>query len=578
MASADLVVNIVTKMAGNGLQDAEKQTSKFKSGLASASRVAGVALLGIGAAAFKAADAAAEDAKSQALLANSMKNAAGATKGQIASTEDWIDAQSRATGVADDELRPALATLVRTTGDVTKSQGLLKKAMDISAATGKPLSSVTAAIAKGYSGNTSALSRLVPGISKAAIESGKFGRVLGEVAKKTKGAAGDAAKTAAGQMQVFKNSLQETQEAAGQALLPALQGLMKLLVPMGHWAQDHGTMFTIIAGGIAAMAIAVIALNAALKIYNMVTAITAIVSKAAWLSALGPIALVVAAVVAVIAIVVILWNKFPPFKNAVMAAWGAIQRGAKAVWNAIKTIGKVAGNVFGWIKSHWKLLAAILGGPFIAATILIISKWDKIKAKIKAVLDWMKSAVRAAVSIIAAVWDRIRDKSHAVWEAIKGKVGSVIGSIKNIVQGLWDTASSVFGRIGDAWANLVGKLHLPGGLQSLLTNPFNALKTAIDQVVSAVQSLIGWLGRIHVPKISLPHIPGLGKAAPPPAVPGGLGAAAAPAVPTARAGGGSGGTGGTVINIYGAVDPESTARQVRRILAGHDRRVGLRVS
>ena len=108
-ASADLVVNIVTKVSGNGMADAEKQTSKFRSGLSAASKVAGAALLGIAAAGISAAKAAAEDAQGQAILANSMRNAAGASKEQIKATEDWITAQSKATGVADGGfIRPAL--------------------------------------------------------------------------------------------------------------------------------------------------------------------------------------------------------------------------------------------------------------------------------------------------------------------------------------------------------------------------------------------------------------------------------------------------------------------------------------
>src|SRR5262245_29054794 len=245
------------------MEHATQQTSKFKSGLATASKVAGAALLGVGAAAISAANAAAQDQQSQTLLANSMRNAAGASKDQIAATEDWIDAQSRATGVADDELRPALGTLVRATGDVAKSQKALKVAMDVSAATGKPLESVAAAMAKGFNGNTSALARLVPGISQAAIKSGNFSRVMDEVAKKTDGAAEAAGNTAAGKMKRFQNALSETQEAAGAALLPVLTRLSGLLVKLGQWAQDHGTMFTVIAAGVAVLAVAIIALNAA---------------------------------------------------------------------------------------------------------------------------------------------------------------------------------------------------------------------------------------------------------------------------------------------------------------------------
>ena len=50
--------------------------------------------------------------------------------------EDYISATSRATGVTDDELRPAMANLVRATGDVTEAQDLMATAMDISCCPG----------------------------------------------------------------------------------------------------------------------------------------------------------------------------------------------------------------------------------------------------------------------------------------------------------------------------------------------------------------------------------------------------------------------------------------------------------
>jgi len=49
------------------------------------------------------------------------------------------------------------------------------------------------------------------------------------------------------------------------------------------------------------------------------------------------------------------------------------------------------------------------------------------------------------------------------------------------------------------------------------------------------------------------------------------------APPVARTTGArAGASGAGIINVYvsGAVDPESTARQVKRILTGHERRIG----
>jgi hypothetical protein len=88
-------------------------------------------------------------------------------------------------------------------------------------------------------------------------------------------------------------------------------------------------------------------------------------------------------------------------------------------------------------------------------------------------------------------------------------------------------------------------------------------------VSGAVQSLIGWLSRIHVPKISLPHIGGKSvTGATAPGVPMGASTRGLSAQAAAS-------TGGVTINITGALDPEGVARQVQRLLANHDRRVGL---
>ncbi len=78
-----------------------------------AGRIAGQVLAGglllAGAAAVKATKAAAEDEAAQSQLAQQLRAGGGRVDGQIASTEAWIAAQGKATGITDDELRPALA-------------------------------------------------------------------------------------------------------------------------------------------------------------------------------------------------------------------------------------------------------------------------------------------------------------------------------------------------------------------------------------------------------------------------------------------------------------------------------------
>ena len=107
-----------------------------------------------------AAKAAVEEQKSAALLAQQLQNTLGANNQLIASVEESIKAMSLNAAVADDELRPAFAQLVRATQDVDTATSMLQLALDVSAGTGRDLQSVTIALSKAYQGNTTALSRL----------------------------------------------------------------------------------------------------------------------------------------------------------------------------------------------------------------------------------------------------------------------------------------------------------------------------------------------------------------------------------------------------------------------------------
>ena len=93
--------------------------------------------------AIEGVKAAIEDEAAQKRLATALKNVTDVTDEQIAAIEEQILKTSLATGVADDKLRPALQRLTVATQDVTKSQDLLKLALDISAATGKDVESVS---------------------------------------------------------------------------------------------------------------------------------------------------------------------------------------------------------------------------------------------------------------------------------------------------------------------------------------------------------------------------------------------------------------------------------------------------
>ena len=190
---------------------------------AAAAAAAGTYAIKIGVEGVKAAI---EDEKAQTQLALALENATGATKAQIAATEQSILQMSLATGVADDQLRPALGRLVRSTGDTEKAQQLLAQALDISAATGKPLETVAAALSKGFDGNTAALGKLGVGLSAAELKTMSFTQVQDKLTELFGGAAAKNADTYAGRIARMQVAFSEAKETIGFALLPILEKLM----------------------------------------------------------------------------------------------------------------------------------------------------------------------------------------------------------------------------------------------------------------------------------------------------------------------------------------------------------------
>jgi hypothetical protein len=224
-------LNKKLKSANGDVEESAGKLEKFGkvagAAFAAAAVAAGAYAIKIGVEGVKAA---LEDEQSQLKLAQSLEKATGATKAQIAATETSIDKMARATGVADDQLRPALARLSLSTGDLSKAQDLLSLALDISAQTGKPLEGVANALGKAYDGNNAALSRLGVGLSAAELKTMTFTDVQSKLTDLFGGAAAENADTYAGRMARLQVVFDEAKEAIGARLLPIIENLVTLIV------------------------------------------------------------------------------------------------------------------------------------------------------------------------------------------------------------------------------------------------------------------------------------------------------------------------------------------------------------
>lgn len=137
--------------------------------------------------------------------------------------ENYIRSLQYATGVSDEELRPALQQLVTTTKNLVASQDLLSLALDISAGTGKSLTQVTQALSRAYLGTTTSLARLNVGLSKADLKAKSFDQITEDLSRRFSGQAAQAAKTYAGQLGVLSAVAQDAQEILGQKLLDSIR-------------------------------------------------------------------------------------------------------------------------------------------------------------------------------------------------------------------------------------------------------------------------------------------------------------------------------------------------------------------
>jgi hypothetical protein len=265
-----LSIPIISEFDGKGLDRAIKEFKQLETvgekaqfAIKKAAIPAAAAITAVAGALGLAAKAAAEDEQQQAILANTMQNVVGATDATVAATEDMIAAMSRATGTADSELRPAFSALLVGTKNV-----------------------VMMALADNFGG-----------------------------------AAAASAKTAAGQFKILKNSLDETTESIGAALLPVVQAVLPFLQRFADWAQKNPKAFLYVASTIAAMSTAILALNFAMS--------------------LNPVVAMAAAIIALSAAMVYLEQK----TNALSNAWGRFGAVIRLVLGPLYDVFALAGKL-----------------------------------------------------------------------------------------------------------------------------------------------------------------------------------------------------------------------------------------
>lgn len=435
------------------------------SSLAKKSAAAMTAMAGVGVALGAMAKSAAEDDAGQRKLALALKNTAGATSTQVSAVEKWISAQGAATGIADDQMRPALARLATSTHDLTKAQDLARLAQDVAAGTGKDYVTVATALAKANDGNVGALKRL--GVSIKDTDNWQQ-----QLASTFQGQSASAADSITGRFARMSLVMDETKESLGASLLPAMESFSGVVLSKGVPALTKAVdLFTSLPGpvqgtvlGIGASVLAFATLGVALgKIGEGISAAkgafavlnlenlktvgsnvaaaaswvahtTALVaSKVAMVAAAGaqkamtaaqwllnvamdanPIGLVVLAIAALAAGLVYAWKHSETFRDTVTNAF-------KVVGSAVLSLGVV------WLTGMKNMVGAYLNvvGAVLEGSVKMFSWVPGVGPKLEKAADGFesfKSSVNGKFDSMIAKTQGYKDKLNGIPGEVNTKV------------------------------------------------------------------------------------------------------------------------------------------------------------
>lgn len=527
-------VNLISRWDDRGVNQANSSLKKSGSNFTKFGKIAGAAFAGVAVAAgamavkigIDSVKAYVEDEAAARKLAVTLKNVTNATKKQTAGVEDWITKTMFATGVADDQLRPAYARLLRSTESTTKSQKLLNLALDISSGTGKSLDTVVAALGKSVDGNNASLGRLGLGLDATTLKTGSTEEIMGQLRDQFKGFAKADANTVEGKMKRLTLRFSETKEMIGGVIVNAL-------TPLSDWIFSKGVplfqKFSDNLGKIFGPAI-----KTAQKFIKD-DLIPALIELGNWIrDKIVPLALRLAKV----------WteNILPALK-----------------WVATFIIDYVVPAIQSFLAPA---LEAIVG-TFETVSNAIKDNQANFEPLIK-VIEFLAGFVR---DTLAPIFGTILGKA---FEIVGGVIVGLIkgfGFVLKIGKKLWD----FFGGAKDLLVKAFG------GLTNIITAPF---KTAFNLIADLWNNTIGkieftlpdWVPGLGGKGFKMPKIPKMAQGGivnkPTLALIGEAGPEAV--VPLNR----SNRMGNVNITINGAIDAEGTARQIRQILRRSELRAG----
>jgi hypothetical protein len=168
---------------------------------------------------------------------------------------------------------------------------------------------------------------------KTLVESNKMLEAQEMVLAAIETQVGGTAKATADDTDRMKEGFAQFQQSLGLGLLPILEAVTPVLLGMANWAKENPGTFKVLAAAIGAIAISILAINAAM--------------------ALNPITAIAIGVVALIAGVVLAYKRFETFRNIVDTIFSGIKIGFGLVVDYLKFVAGIYKGIFNGIAKAW---------------------------------------------------------------------------------------------------------------------------------------------------------------------------------------------------------------------------------
>jgi hypothetical protein len=282
---------------------------------------------------------------------------------------EYANATARATGVDQNQIKLAQAKLL-TFKELAESADeaggafdrATKAAIDMGAAgfgtaemnavqLGKalndPIKGVTALAKSGVTFTEQEKEKI-----KVLVESGKLLEAQEIVLKAIEVQVGGTAEATANDSEKMKIAFSQLSESIGIILLPVFKELTAVMMKVADFARKNSKVIVILGGVIAALAIGVIAVNAAMKVYQAtLVIITAAQALFNFVMSANPIGLVIIAIAAIVAALVILEKKFGVVTAALRIVGDGFRNGIidpvrtaiGLIADLVRAIGKIPG-------------------------------------------------------------------------------------------------------------------------------------------------------------------------------------------------------------------------------------------